>query len=195
MTISNSFLSGAILLGLMATSAARACAQTPASENDRETIYRYDPVREILVPIDETDLKPDHVYSHYSDRLGRRVWSYLKSDRTFWYAFGETTTIEGWRFDVAATEEQIERELQEFNPRLAEQYQRRIRPIRFTLDADNQWVSSGTSRVLSVYNAETGHRWENLGPRFVPVRSSWGYRWSYQSGKFTPLTAYHAGHH
>jgi len=156
-----------------------------AAAGDQRGLLRYNPIYETLDPIDRGSIKPGYVYSHFDQKLGRRVWSYLKQDGTFWNALGEGTTIEGWRFDVQDPEK-VTRELEKINPRLEEEINK-ARPVRFRLQADGGWEMIGTQAVQSVFDAETGHRWEKHGDRYRAVRSTWGYRWQPQGGGYRAL--------
>jgi hypothetical protein len=169
---------------LLCSFAAYAAAQTAAAE--RDSILRFDPVRQELVPIGKNELKKGHVYNHYNPRLGRRVWSYVQNNGAFWHALGEGSTIEAWRFDIRGEPDELLGELTRRDPVLARRVQGRVRTVRFYLNAEDKWIEAGTSRVPSLFDVETGHRWEDHWGRYIPVRSLSGYRWTTVDGRYVP---------
>ena len=174
-----------------------------ARADDGQGILRWDPVDEELLPIAREELKPGYVYSHFSDRLNRRVWSYLQTDGEFWYALGEGTTLKGRRLDVRAiTGDRLEK-LKDKHPDLAaelEEHGRILTVLYFALDGDGAWRAVSTAKHPTIYNLETGQRWERVyrkhaepgntwqpGPAaFLPVVHTWGSSWAVQGGKYVP---------
>lgn len=60
---------------------------------------RFDPVLNTNFSIAPADIAPGFVYLHDNPRLNEETWSYVNRNGAFWWAFGEGTTIEGWRLD------------------------------------------------------------------------------------------------
>ena len=67
-----------------------------------EVILRWNAIDNSLVPIAPQQMKVGCIYNHFSQRLQRRVWSYLRADRQFWNAYGPGTVQEAARFDLTA---------------------------------------------------------------------------------------------
>jgi len=154
---------------------------------DHKTILRYDPIREAVVPIPATEIRPGYVYNHFSATSKRRVWSYVQADGTFWHAFGPGTTVEAPRFDLKVTRRELLQELDQTAPDLAKRVREGLRPIRFKLDEKGEWIEAGNSRVLSVFDADTGRRWEKHWTKYLPIRSLAGSRWAFRDGNYHPI--------
>ena len=163
-------------------------AESLKSADDGRGVLRYDPIIGKLVPISPEKPKPGHVYSHFSKRLNRRVWSYVQSNGQFWYALGEGTTQEAWRLDIRGTMEERMGKLAELAPGLYSRLQREgERRVFVRLTSDHQWVIAEGARFPTVFNAETGYRWERLHGQYRPVSSGPGrYRWVAHRGKYVP---------
>ena len=155
-----------------------------AASLDPETIYRYDAVLERLRSVPKAELKVGSVYCFYSSRHGRHVWSFRLENDQFWHAFGEGTTQIARRFDLRQTRSEAINELRRRNPALAERVDRSLQPIRLRLDAQNKWIEIGSHEVESIYDLETRQRWENHTGRYVPVRATYGSRWSVRDGHY-----------
>ncbi|HUT95236.1 MAG TPA: hypothetical protein VMY37_37630 [Thermoguttaceae bacterium] len=189
-----------VLLGMQAAQFRPECT---ARADDGQGILRWDPLDEELIPVSQQELKPGCVYSRFSDRLNRRVWSYVQPNGEFWYALGEGTTLEGRRLDVRAiTGDRLDK-LEDKYPDLAQQLKERGRIVTvlyFTLGGDGSWRDVSTAKHPTIYNLETGQRWERvylknaqpgntweLGPAaFLPVVHTGGYRWAVRDGKYVP---------
>ena len=154
--------------------------------DDGRGILRYDPIADELVPIPKEELKVGCVYSHFSPRRNRRVWSYVQPNGEFWYAFGEGTTQQGQRLDVRASEEARMGKLQQLAPGLAYDIRRGTRLAYVRLSQQGKWELAETATCESIYNAENGDRWESIHGKYVPVRSTHGYRWAVKAGKYVP---------
>jgi hypothetical protein len=171
-----------------------------ARADDGRGILRWDPIDDRVVPVPEEELKPGCVYSHYSPRLNRRVWSYVQQNGEFWYALGEGTTLEARRLDIRATTAEAIAKLEETDPELARGMEQYGRIVYVTLTGDGQWTINPTAKHLTIYNLESGRRWERVcqkhpdrgntwqpGPaRFIPVVHTWGYRWGARNGQYVP---------
>lgn len=163
-------------------------AETPWSTDDGRGVLRYDPISGNLVPVPVEELKPGYLYSHFSKRLNRRVWSYVQDNGRFWYALGEGTTQEAWRLDIRATEEEQRAKLAEIAPNLSKRVQEEGGGLVFAkLTADNRWVLAEQARFPKIYNAETGYRWERHAEEYIPVSSGPGrYSWAVYRGRYVP---------
>lgn len=164
-------------------------AESLKSADDGRGVLRYDPISGKLEPISPEKPKVGHVYSHFSKRLNRRVWSYVQSNGQFWYAFGEGTTQEAWRLDIRATIEERWEKLAQVAPGLYGKLQREGEARVFIrLTSDNQWVVAEGARFPTIYNTETGYRWERHSGDYIPVSSGPGrYRWVAQQGRYVPV--------
>ena len=177
--------------------------ESMARADDGQGILRWDPLDEQLIPVPPKEMKPGCVYSHFSDRLNRRVWSYVQADGEFWHALGEGTTLKGRRLDVRAITGDRFEKLKDKYPDLAaelEEHGRIVTVLYFTLDGDGTWRDVSTAKHPTIHNLETGQRWEQVnlkhpqpgntwerGPAaFLPVVHTWGYRWAVQGGKYVP---------
>jgi len=174
-----------------------------ARADDGRGILRWDPLDEELIPVPQEELKPGCVYSHFSERLNRRVWSYVQTDGEFWYALGEGTTLKGRRLDVRAITGDRFEKLRDKYPDLAaelEEHGRILTVLYFALDGGGTWRAVSTASHPTIYNLETGQRWERVyrkhpdpqntwepGPAaFLPVVHTWGYHWAVRGGAYVP---------
>jgi hypothetical protein len=150
----------------------------------------YAPSSRTLEPVSAGELKPGYIYSHFSRRLNRRVWSYLQENGEFWYACGEGTTQEAWRLGFTPTAEE-EKLLQNLNPTLYGEYSRvGLGHLFLRLTADNQWVAAEGARFPTIYNAETGQRWEKHYGKYIPISSApCQYQWDVEGGRYVPRWA------
>ncbi len=169
-----------------------------ARADDGRDFLRWDPIREEMAATPAEELKPGCVYSHFSSRLNRRVWSYVQTDGDFWYALGVGTTLEARRLDIRATTEEARRKLDKLYPDLANEVEQYGRIIYVQLGPDDQWPVNTTAEHPTIYNLETGQRWEQVhlknaqrgntwepGPaRFLPVGHTWGYSWTVENGRY-----------
>jgi hypothetical protein len=163
-------------------------AKAEESRDDGRGILRYAPLSGTLEPISAEELKAGHTYSHFSKRLNRRVWSYVQENGEFWYALGEGTTQEAWRLDIRVTAEQGWEILAQAAPRLYRQLQQKgTGHVYLRLTADNRWVIAEGARFPTIYNAETGYRWERHSGKYIPVSSGpWRYQWAVEQGRYVP---------
>ena len=180
-------LLAAIALGPIGSRCSSAEAGTTA--DDGRGILRYKLVddRLELVPISRDELKVGHIYSHFNNRLNRRVWSYLQANGQFWYAFGEGTTQEGWRLDIEAPPEELMEKLKQRDPQLAYAVESGMTVAHMRLTSNSRWEIASTASHPTIYNLETGQRWDWLSDRYVPVRSTYGYRWTVEEGRYVPV--------
>ena len=184
-----------------------------ARADDGLGILRWDPLDEQIVPVPPEELKPGCVYSHFSERMNRRVWSYVQASGEFWYALGEGTTLEGARFDIRATSEEAREKLEELYPSLGREVKQYGRIVYARLNGEGEWGVVTTAKHPTIYNLETGQRWERIftkhpepgntwepgPPKYLPVVHTWGYRWDVCNGAYVPAgqphgMAYPAGY-
>jgi hypothetical protein len=153
---------------------------------DSKLVYRLDLMTGKLAAIDRGDLKVGYIYYHYSARQKGWVWSYYQENKTFWYAFGENTTQEAWCFDLRASEEDLIKRLQEF-PKLALSLVRQNHRVCVRLQADGRWKVVQSGITPSIYNAETGERWEmSVKNKYIPTVHTHGRSWTVRHGGYYP---------
>ena len=191
-----------VLISTFVGSLAPTCstAQEPSSilpntlsAEDPKLVYRMDLMTGKLDPINRGDLKVGYIYYHFSSQQNRWVWSYYQKDGSFWYAFGEGTTQEAWCFDIRASREELSKRLEEF-PRLAQQLERQDRSVCLRLQADGRWkiIQSGIPR--SIFNAETGERWQvQARDVYIPVVHTGGNAWTVRNGDYYASNSYSTG--
>ncbi|MBN2474578.1 MAG: hypothetical protein JXB62_08215 [Pirellulales bacterium] len=161
-------------------------AETVQDPGEAGGVLRFDPISVSLKPVAPEEVKVGYVYNHYSRRLGHRVWSYVQPDGTFWNAFGEGTTQEAWRLDLRITPQQGYEKIAAIDPELAKKLNASGAPVFLRLGNDGKWSLVSTASFPTVYDAETGHRWERHFKKYIPVSSTSGYRWAVVAGKYTP---------
>jgi hypothetical protein len=151
---------------------------------DPKLAYRLDLITGRLGAIKPADMKVGCIYYHYCPRRGAWAWSYVQSDRTFWYAFGEGTTQIARRFDVRATQEDINKRLEQL-PALAQEVNRYNQSVCLRLQGDGRWTIVGTGMVPSIFNVETGERWEQFGKSaYIPIIHTHGAIWTIRNGRY-----------
>ena len=64
------------------------------------------------------------------------------------------------------------------------------RGIYARLNDRDEWELYGPFGVPSVYDAESGLRWENHGRRYVPVSHTRGYRWTADGEGYSPAASF-----
>ena len=156
--------------------------------DDGRGILRYAPLSGTLEPVSAEELKVGYIYSHFSQPLNRRVWSYAEGNGEFWYALGKGTTQEAWRLDIRVTPEQGWEILEQTAPRLARQLQQEgTGHVYLRLTGEGRWVIAEGASFPTIYNAETGYRWEKHSGRYIPVSSGpWRYPWAMDQGRYVP---------
>jgi hypothetical protein len=126
------------------------------------------------VTVTRDELQPGHIYSHYSPEVGRHVWSICKEDKTFWHALatGSCQPVHLLDGDVRKVDERVvKEELRKANPGIARQVQQEGAAVFLELHSDGHWRLTRTS-VPSVYDAQSGMRWEWQFGRYIPVYRS-----------------------
>jgi hypothetical protein len=138
-----------------------------------------------LEPVNRSELKVGYMYYHFNRRLNRWAWSYWQADGGFWSAFGEGSTQEGWRFDIRATQEQIQERLNDF-PQLRDFMRQYGQAACLKLQADGRWKIAGVGFPPSIFNAETGELWQAQGEKYIPVIHTGGSLWTFRNGRYYP---------
>jgi hypothetical protein len=153
--------------------------QEQANQTTRQ-ILAFKPTTGEIIPVTAAQLQPGHIYSHYSERLGRQVWSIYGADKKFWNAFGVGTCqpVRSFEWDIktAAEEDAALDRLKDLNPGIYEQFIQEGSPVYLELRRNGQWTITRTS-VSSVNDAETGNRWEWQFGRYIPVHTTSDYGW------------------
>jgi hypothetical protein len=160
---------------------------------DPKITYRLDILSGKLDPIDRRDLKVGYVYYHYSSRLNGWAWSYYQDDHSFWHAYGEGTTQIARCFDIRASREEIAQRLKEY-PELAKNVERYNESVCLRLLADGRWKIIGVGRAPSIFDVETGERWQKFSKdQYIPVVHANGRTWTVRDGSYYPSNSSFAG--
>jgi hypothetical protein len=163
-----------------------AAGQGQDSSYGPEVILRWDPIGNSLSPSAPEQMKVGCLYNHFSPRLQRRVWSYLRNDRQFWNAYGPGTVQEVKRFDLTAPLEERLKRLAEVDKDLAQEVFSQGRTVFVKLGADNRWTLDRTAGIPAIYDLETGLRWERHHIVYIPVVHVRGDTWGYADGRYFP---------
>jgi hypothetical protein len=152
-----------------------------APESGGHRILTFKVTTREYVEVSPADLQPGHIYSHYSEQLGRQVWSICKEDKTFWHALaaGTCQPIHLFDWDVKTVEQEKEahNQLKMLSPSILRDVVQEGAAIFVELKPDGNWRLIRTS-VPMVHDAETGLRWEWQFGRYIPVRRTSDY-WPY----------------
>jgi hypothetical protein len=159
---------------------------------DAKVAYRLDLLTDKLVPMNRSDLRVGCIYYHFSPRRNGWAWSVYQQDGSFWYPLGEGTTQIARRFDIRGTSKEIQQRLDEF-PELAKKVEQYSHPVCLRLQADGRWKIVGTGLLPSIYNAETGERWQKFADSdYIPVVHTGGSVWSVRNGVYYPAGSFSA---
>jgi hypothetical protein len=165
---------------------------TPAvlAANDTRLVYRLDLLTDKLVPIARTDLKAGCIYYHFSSRRNGWAWSIYQKDASFWYPFGEGTTQIARDFDIRGTSKEVQKRLDEF-PELAKQVEQYNHSVCLRLQADGRWKVVGAGLLQSIFNAETGERWQKFASDdYIAVVHTGGPIWTVHGGVYYPAGSF-----
>ena len=154
---------------------AAADKKTQPEPLDRTAVYRHDPILAKLVVVPAAEIKKDHVYFRYSPARGR-----------FLYALGPGSVQPVRLFDIRATDEEKRRALESRAPAAAKLFATQGAQPALTLDAAGEWKLAGTPTDGSVFDVESGRRFEWHGDRMVEVVHSGGNSWSRRGGRYVP---------
>jgi hypothetical protein len=153
---------------------------------DAKVVYRLDLLTDKLVPMSRSDLKVGCIYYHFSSRRNGWAWSFYQKDGAFWYAFGEGTTQIARCFDIRGTSKEIQKRLDEF-PELAKQVDQYNHSVCLKLQADGRWKIVGTGLLQSIFNAETGERWQKFASDdYIAIIHTGGATWTVHNGVYYP---------
>jgi hypothetical protein len=153
---------------------------------DPKLVYRLDLMTDKLVAMKPADLKAGYTYYHFSPRRNSWSWSYYQKNGSFWHAFGEGTTQEAWSFDIRASRQEVAKRLAEF-PELAQRVERYNESVCLRLQADGRWQIVGTGLAPSIFNVETGGRWQvRAADQYIAVVHTNGNNWTVRNGKYYP---------
>ncbi|MEM9659956.1 MAG: hypothetical protein AAF961_16450 [Planctomycetota bacterium] len=166
---------------------------------ERDAVYRYVPAGrdkrlvQRLEKIAPDELVDQRVYLHYDDRLGRHVWGLYVGDGRFRYAIGEGSTLRVELFEINLNEQERQEVLEAVAPRLKQKLEdpEKARNVNLylRLNSGNQWELAGYSAlplVQSIFDLETGHRWEWHGARRHAVLHTLGDVWQVIDGRYVP---------
>lgn len=190
--------------------AANAGASTPVDNaskraNDasatlgRDAVYRYVPAardKRLVQRLEEIaldKLADQRVYLHYNDRLGRHAWGLHVADGRFRYAIGEGSTLRVELFDINLNQQERQEVLDAVAPRLKQKLEdpdkARNVNLYLRLNRGNQWQLVGYSslpKAQSVFDLETGQRWEWHGAQRHAVLHTLGDVWQIVDGRYVP---------
>jgi hypothetical protein len=162
-----------------------------AEESIDRAVKRLDPGRSALVPVQSPI--PGKIYNHYSDRMNRRVWAFVQPDGSFSHALGEGSTQNTKMFDFPYSTAQQQEMIAEIAPRWAKSMQQVGSEIFVRLNREQTWNLVQHLTIPSIYDLETGRRWEWHGDRRVAVGHTGGYRWRMEDGRYLPESNYPYG--
>ncbi len=166
------------------------------------SLFRYDPFqhapaapdRGTLMPVAEHEAKTGCAYSHFSDRLNRRVWAIRLANGQFFDALGEGTSQSVAALDIPWTilmkpENAAKRaQLTKADQKLLKRLNRYNGAVYFRLNQDDTWSLDPNAGHPTVFDAQTKNRWEWTYGRYVPTSSApFAYRWQVVDGRYVPL--------
>jgi hypothetical protein len=172
------------LIAILLQPFAVGATQEAAEDSTDRAVKRFDPGRRTLVTVRKPI--PGKIYSHYSDTLNRRVWAFAKSDGSFSHALGEGTTQSTQQFDFPYSTAEQQEMVAEVAPRWAKSMQRTGSEVFVRLNREQTWKLVQHLTIPSIYDLETGHRWEWHGNRRVAIGHTVGYRWQVVHGRYVP---------
>jgi hypothetical protein len=178
----------AALIWSLGAVAANSAAQQ-SLEEDRTGVYRphLEVERGQFIRVPDEEIKPGFAYSYYNQRLSRRVWGLARDDGSFHYAFGEGTTLPVDVFDLRLPRETEARRLEEASPGLQQRLAITGGAPAVVMTAGGTWRLLPFQSLSSVFDIETGHRWEWHGRRRVAVLHTDGDQWQVVDGRYRPL--------
>jgi hypothetical protein len=185
-----------VVLGLAACAlgagrmAAAQDASVAAPAVGQDVVQRFDPINNRIVDVPPAEIKPGFLYNHYHAGLGRRVWSVATPDGGFLYAMAPGSVQPARALDLRATEQQLRTELIQREPELAKLLDIRGGTASVRLTPNETWEVVAQPTISSVFDLETGRRWEWHGRRRVAVVHTYGYEWTLVDGRFMPSVVY-----
>lgn len=174
-------------IGLATALGAFGAATGADDTSDKSAILRLDPIKHKLFAVGASELKAGCIYSHFDEKSNRRVWSFWQSDGRFWHALGEGTTQPARSLDLRGSRESNLEILEQVDREFAQKVERSGGLAFLRLNHENQWELDRVATIPTIYNAETGDRWDWTNGRYVPVVSSSGYRWAVSERQYVPV--------
>lgn len=153
---------------------------------DRAVVYRFDPIQSKLVAVPPAEIKIDHVYYRYSAARSRHVWSKAAGKGRFVYVMGPGSVQLASLFDIRATAEEKQKALESRSPAAAKLFATRGAQPALKLDAAGRWSIATVPTDGSVFDLETGRRFEWHGDRAVEVVHSGGNSWTRRDDRYVP---------
>jgi hypothetical protein len=151
----------------------------------RDQVFRWDPLQGKPFPVPPAERKPRSIYKHYSPRLGRWVWAFLLQNGQFSNALGPGTTQTRESLDLRITREQGLEALAQTDPRDARRLLDSGEKVAFELDDRGQWtLDLSTNRAITVFDMESGRRWQQTQWGYIPIVHWCGDRWAYCNGQY-----------
>ena len=172
------------LIAILLPPFAVGAAEEVAEDSMDRAVKRFDPGRRLLVPVQKP--LPGKIYNHYSDTLNRRVWAFVKSDGSFSHALGEGTVQSTKQFDFPYSTAEQQEMVAEIAPRWAKSMQQIGSEVFVRLNREQTWNLVQHLTIPSIYDLETGRRWEWHGNRQVAIGHTVGYRWQVVNGRYVP---------
>ncbi|MEI7991059.1 MAG: PIG-L family deacetylase [Actinomycetota bacterium] len=139
-----------------------------------------------LVAVRPAEIKPDHVYYRFSAAKNRHVWSKAVGQGRFRYAMGPGSVQPARLFDIRATEEEKQKALESRAPLAAKLYASQGAQPALRLDDADRWSVAIVPTDGSVFDVETGRRFEWHGDRAVEVAHSGGNSWTRRGDRYAP---------
>jgi len=156
---------------------------------DPAVVYRFDPIQTRLVAVRPAEIKRDHVYYRYSAARNRHVWSKAAGQGRFLYRMGPGSVQPAQLFDIRATDEEKRKALESRAPMVAKLYASQGAQPALRLDDSDRWTVAIVPSDGSVFDLETGRRFEWHGDRVVEVVHSGGNNWARRGDRYTPAAA------
>lgn len=151
--------------------------------DDGKGYFKVDPETGGMLPVKADALHRGKIYSHFDERLNRRVWSPYLGYGQFGIAFGVTSTQPTASFDFNISSNEALDILRRWDPKVAADAVREGTTIYLKLSEDQRWRLTRTS-VATIYDPQTGYRFEKQFLDYVPIGHYYGYRWRVEDGKF-----------
>ena len=155
---------------------------------DQQQVYRFDPIAEQFVVTPAEEQRVGYVYRRFNPRLARWIWCLYEGDGQFSFALGEGTIQPAQRLDHKLTVGEAKKAIRRINPALADAIKDRAGLVFVRLNRLDRWELYGPFGLPSVFDVETGRRWEDHAGQYVPVSHTTGYHWRVQNGRYVPAT-------
>jgi len=137
-------------------------------------VRKLDPATGGTVPIVGEKPRRGIIYSHFDEQLNQRVWAHYLGDGRFGVALGPNSTQPAKLFDLRLEPKAAMDLLRRWDPKLAEDVSRDSTEIFLKLAPDQRWRVWRTT-VATIYDAQTGNRFEQQFGHYIPVGHVRGY--------------------